>query len=456
MPSPKHNRRPRATFNADHRRRTHVPAPSDAEIERRLDEFVKPAVFAELDFYRRLGLRNRILTLPVMVSLVLALIWRRIPGVCALQRTLARERIFWATPRTVSQSALSDRFLDFPAVLFEQVLYRVLAHLPERLRRRTRPLPSLLAGVAARFSGLYALDATTLEPLFRKLAALRDTPGTHLAGHVSVAVELLSHLPAKLWWNPEPHTNEKALARPVLDWLPTGSVVVFDLGYFAYWLFDALSAQESFFVTRLREQASYSVRTMLCNRAKVRDQIIQLGRYKEPCTHPMRLIEVEVNGRWQRYLTNVLDPKRLSIVEVVALYDARWKIETSFLLIKRLLDLSYVWVGSQNGIWLQVVATFLMYALLLDLCDDVAQALGVQLEAISVEMVYRGLYHYVVAVAQGEYQGDAPSYLAREAKGLGILKRERPSRRPSATEQIRLALVGPPLPNANVTEARKR
>ncbi|MFN8505777.1 hypothetical protein [Kouleothrix sp.] len=98
--------------------------------------------------------------------------------------------------------------------------------------------------------------------------------------------------------------------------------------------------------------------------------------------------------RWQRYLTNVLDPKRLSIVEVVALYDARWKRETSFLLIKRLLD-RRMWVGSQNGIWLQVVATFLMYALLLDLCDDVAQALGVQLEAISVEMVYRGLYHYV-------------------------------------------------------------
>ena len=33
MPSPPENRRPRATFNPDHRRRTHVPAPSDAEID---------------------------------------------------------------------------------------------------------------------------------------------------------------------------------------------------------------------------------------------------------------------------------------------------------------------------------------------------------------------------------------------------------------------------------------
>jgi len=453
MPSPKQNRRPRATFNADHRRRTHVPAPSDAEIECRLNDFVKPAVFAELDFYRQLGHRNRILTLPVMVALVLALIWRRIPGVCALQRTLARERIFWADRRTVSQSALSDRFLEFPAALFERVLYRVLTHLPERLAQRSRPLPLLLEPPSKRFAGLYALDATTLEPLFHKLGALQEKSGTQLAGHVTVAVDLISHLPAKLFWSSEPHTNEKAMAGQVLEWLPKGSLLVFDLGYFAYWLFDALSEQQSFFVTRLREQASFSVTKRLCNRAKVRDQIIQLGLHKEPCTHAMRLVEVCIDGRWQRYLTNVLDPKQLSIVEVVALYDARWKIETSFLQVKRLLDLSYVWVGSQNGIWLQVIATFLMYAILIDLCDDVAQALGVRLEQISVEMVYRGLYHYVVAVGQGDYQGDAPGYLAQEAKGLGILKRERPPKRPSRLEQIRLALVAPPLPDADVTHS---
>lgn len=226
---------------------------------------------------------------------------------------------------------------------------------------------------------------------------------------------------------------------------------MFDLGYFAYWLFDELSTHQSFFVTRLRNQASFAVSTVLCNRPKVRDQIIHLGVHKERCSSAMRLIEVQVNGHWQRYLTNVLDPKRLSIVEVVALYDARWTIETSFLQVKRLLDLSYVWVGSQNGIWLQVLATFLMYAILIDLCDDVAEALGVRREQISVEMVYRGMYHYVVAVSQGDYAGDAPSYLAREAKELGILKRDQPPKRPSVIEQIRLALVAPPLRDANLT-----
>jgi hypothetical protein len=70
-------RRKRATRNPDHARRTHVAGPSDEAIEQRLHELVKPAVYAELDYYRRLGLRNRLLNLPTMVAVVLALIWRR-------------------------------------------------------------------------------------------------------------------------------------------------------------------------------------------------------------------------------------------------------------------------------------------------------------------------------------------------------------------------------------------
>ena len=91
-----------ATGNPDHRRQKHTPAPSDADIAQRLTELVQPAVFAELAYYRQLGLRNRLLNLPVMVSIVLAMIWRHIPGVCELQRLLATERILWTQPTQVS------------------------------------------------------------------------------------------------------------------------------------------------------------------------------------------------------------------------------------------------------------------------------------------------------------------------------------------------------------------
>jgi len=73
-------------------------------------------------------------------------------------------------------------------------------------------------------------------------------------------------------------------------------------------------------------------------------------------------------------------------------YSYRWLIETAFLLVKRLLDLAYLWVGSLNSVQLQVWATFLSYAILIDLCDELAEQLHLPLDRISVEMVYRSLY----------------------------------------------------------------
>lgn len=440
-------RRKRATENPDHARRTHVSAPSDGEIEARLSQLVQPAVYAEMGYYRQLGLRNRVLNLPVMVSLVLTLIWRRVAGVTELVRLLARERVLWTAPTSVSQPALAERFLVFPAELFERVLVRVLAALPERQAQRTRPLPPLFRRLGTAFSAYYALDATTLEALFRKLGALREAPDAPLAGKVLSAVDLLTHLPAHVWWLDDPMANDKSLLPEVKGWLKTNSLVVFDLGFFAFSLFDDLTEQGVWFVTRLRTKTSYRVEQALLQHPQVRDQIVHLGVYRSnPSSQAVRLVEVYVDGAWQQYVTNVLDPTRLSVVDVVEAYGYRWHIETAFLLVKRLLDLAYLWTGSLNGVQLQVWATWLFYAVLIDLCDDVADTLHLPLERISVEMVLRGLYHYVTAVAHG-FAGDVPTYYAQPAqRDLGIVKRYRPRAGPSPLAQIRIALDLPSLP----------
>jgi hypothetical protein len=447
---PINNRYHRAQGNPDHARRRGAALPSDAEIARRLEELVKPAAFAEMAHYRALGLRNRILTLPVMVALVLAMLWRQVPGVNALQRLLSRERILWSERIHVSQPALAERFLTFPAELFERVLHNVLAQLPARLAARTRPLPTALQTVADRFAGLYALDGTTLEALFRKLQALQAVPDAPLAGQLGVVYDLRSHLPARLWFVEDPLSNDKSLVPDFLVWLPHNSLAVFDLGYFAFPFFDQLTEAGSWFVTRLRAQTSFTVTQVLLEGGLVRDRIVQLGRYRSHRSqHPVRLIEIQLHGVWHRYLTNVLDPQRLSIVEVVALYEARWQIESAFLLVKRLLGLSYLWVGSLNGVQLQLWATWLYYAILVDLCDDVAELLGLPLERISVEMVSRSLYFYVGALTQG-YTGSAAAYFAEPAnRDLGIVKRLRPQR-VSLADQARALLrawsAPPPAP----------
>ncbi len=435
------NRFKQANGNPDHARRHHRPAPSDREIEQKLDELVQPAIFAELDHYRQLGLRNRILTLPVMVAAVLALIWREVPGVCTLQRMLARERVLWNEPVQVSQPALSERFLTFPAELFERVLQRVLEQLPARRAARTHPLPPLFQALRPRFAACYALDGTTLEALFRKLDSLCERPEAPLAGHLAAIVDLVSHLPVRFWWADDPATNDKAFLPEILAWLPGNSLVVMDLGYFAFPFFDTLTGTGRWFVTRLREKTSFTVETILLDRPQVRDRIVHLGQYRSnPSHHPVRLIEVQVGGRWQRYLTNVLDPERLSVVEVVAVYEQRWQIETAFLLVKRLLGLAYLWVGSLNGVQLQVWATWLYYAILIDLCDEVAELLQLPTSRISVEMVSRSLYFYAQATSQG-YPGSAAAYFADPPnRDLGIVKRLRRRTRPTLAAQVQQLL----------------
>ena len=92
----------------------------------------------------------------------------------------------------------------------------------------------------------------------------------------------------------------------------------------------------------------------------------------------------------------------LSPADVVDLYGRRWRIEEALLLTKRLLGLSYLWSGAWHAIALQVWATWLLYAALVDLTDAVAEELDQPLDAVSVEMVYRGLYHFSVAVQGGD------------------------------------------------------
>lgn len=112
--------------------------------------------------------------------------------------------------------------------------------------------------------------------------------------------------------------------------------------------------------------------------------------------------------------------------EVVAdLYRRRWRIEEAFLIVKRLLQLSYLWTGSANGVQLQVWATWLFFALLVDLGDDVANELMLPFDRISLEMVFRGLYHFNRAHARNEATDPVKYFAAPENRDLGIVKRLR-------------------------------
>jgi hypothetical protein len=185
-----------------------------------------------------------------------------------------------------------------------------------------------------------------------------------------------------------------------------------------------LTAAHVTFVTRAKSNLSYTVAHWLQQTGTVQDAVVWIGSGAD--RQQVRLIAVFYRNTWCRYLTNELDSQTLPVLYAVALYWQRWRIEDAFNAVKRLLGLAYFWTGSENGVEVQVWATWLLYAVLLDLTDAVAARLEQPLAALSLEMVYRSLYHFTAAFQRGAAT-EVVEYLAANATRLGILMRKRSS-----------------------------
>jgi hypothetical protein len=79
---------------------------------------------------------------------------------------------------------------------------------------------------------------------------------------------------------------------------------------------------------------------------------------------------------------------------------------------------------------MQLAATWILFAVLVDLTDAVAEVLHKRFAALSLEMVYRSLPYFTQAYHQGRAT-DVVTFLASHAERYGILKRQRKRNQPS-------------------------
>lgn len=144
-----------------------------------------------------------------MVAAVLTLLWRDVAGVTELTRMLVREGFLWCNPKTVTQQAISQRFLSFPYVLFEKVFKDLVPHLRAKWHsRNSRTLPESVEFSLAKFEKIWIVDCSTLEALFRKLSSLKDVPQGQLAGKMGTVIDLVTRLPVEIWFQENPKSSD--------------------------------------------------------------------------------------------------------------------------------------------------------------------------------------------------------------------------------------------------------
>lgn len=387
-----------------------------------LEEMVKPATLIVAEILRADGYRERTLTLPVMMGLVLAMIWRQVGSVREAVRIVQHEVVLWLPKQKLTPQALNLRMRVMPESAFRQVLEDVLPKMQARWEARTRPIPEAIAWAQKQFSEVLICDGSTLDALIRKVGLLKDHKTHPLAGRMMGVLNMVSRLPVWIGYTEQETAHDQSFWREILTHVKSGALLVFDLGFINYARFAEMTDSGVTFITRAKTNLASQVAEVIAHTATVHDDIVWIGG--KDSRQKVRLVQMLFRGTWYRYLTNELSAERLPAEMVINIYRQRWRIEEAFNIVKSLLGLSYFYSGSQNAIKQQLWATWILYATLVDLTDAVAQALNKPFADISMEMVYRSIRFFVSARHAGEAT-DIVDFFVAEHKLFGLIKRKK-------------------------------
>jgi Transposase DDE domain len=332
----------------------------------------------------------RVLPALALWSGMLVAVIRGFSSQLEIWRLLSQQGL-WDFPRfTIGDDAVYKRLKNASAdtlkVVFEQITLLL------NLNFKT-PIQSL----ASFAKGVFALDEMTLDQVKKRLPSLRSSENAVLLGTITALFDVRRQLWYKLEFHENTLQNEKIAAREMLEFIPVGSLILADLGYFAFTWFDELTTRGFYWVSRMRAKTSYVVIHTLFERNGILDAIVWLGKHRaDKAGHAVRLVEFTKNGSTWRYLTNVLDPRVLSIREISVLYARRWDIEMMFNLVKTHLKLHLLWSSQLNVVLHQVFAVFSVAQVILGTRAEIASRANADVFDVSLDLMIRWLPRFAM------------------------------------------------------------
>lgn len=318
-------------------------------------------------------------------------------------------------PLTVTDDALVKRLHQAGTAPLEHLFTQVSSF----LRSLLTPVTSLsLASFASR---IVCLDETTWDAMQRHLACQRALPDGDpglLPGKLAARFDLRTQQWDWVQLRANPLANCKADLCSLLHDLPVNSLILFDLGYFSFPWFDYLTQLHDWFVSRLREKTTYQLAHVFYRHEGILDALVWLGSsHGARAGHLVRLVRFYDGHQVRSYLTNVLDPRQLSLAEIARLYARRWDIELAFLTLKQFLGL-HRWWSSHSVLMQQPVFAVLIIAQLLQAFRlMLAQQAGVDPFEVSLPL----LVEYLPQVLRARV--DVVEWFLTYGRSLGFIRK---------------------------------
>ena len=300
-----------------------------------------------------------------------------------------------ATPEAFFQKVQNVRPAFFQNV-FRAYTERLRAEAPSAFEREL-PLDRKV------FPEVYAVDGSRLEKVARMLKVSRKTTKAILPGSMEAVYDLRRGLLHELYFDPDGCVGEITMFEKVLPSIPRGALILNDRYYAKPKIWQQVAEQGVWMISRHN-------RTVKKRRVAVNgefrgsalsfdDWLVEMGG-SQAGTVPVKLRWVRLWGPGFDYtlLTNVLEPERLTPVQLMAAYRRRWSVERMYLAMKDVLELNSLYNCSPPAVGQQVYATAILYNTLRVSQGQIAATADIAPELLSVDKLFPTLVdHYIKA-----------------------------------------------------------
>lgn len=331
-------------------------------------------------------MRRRALTVGSVMGLLIVAQLERVTGAVdeLLRRTWSRIRTRYGAA-SVAQPVTRQAFSKRLRVLPWQIFRGLLGVLFSAYAQVVRPGEGLYQNIYT----VQAIDGSVVDVAARLMKAWAGLPGREgkrtrkAQARVHAMFNVSLGAPTMVTVTGARRSERRQARKMLLEAIKQGpTIIVTDLGYFAFDFFAGIMKADGWFVARLRS----GIRHRKVKRLGRRDFLVRLGITAKGQTQVVvRLVGVRERHEIYWYLTNLLPRHGIRPKDVRVIYRKRWLVELFFKSWKHALRGAKFFSYSTNGIKIQVYASICAYLLCRLVMARAAQKYGFRLEAMGFD-----------------------------------------------------------------------